>query len=259
MRSWRRSPKLCLRRTYDVLASDDKADMSTAIAPSPSVPADVPALLSLNAGYVDTAGFLALHGLFTAHVTGNFVTIGAALAFGTSGVVTKLLALPTFCVAVASARLLRYWLIERRIPVLRTMLALMVVLLAVGGAIAIRFGPFESGDAGPALAAGLMLVAGMAIQNAVQRVHLPSAPPTTIMTGTTTQIMLDVADLIHGASPTQAATVRAHIISLAKAVLAFAVGCGCGALLYTQVGTWCFVIPPVIALLVLVRHEAVKP
>ena len=36
-------------------------------------------LLSFNAGYVDTASFLALHGLFSAHVTGNFVTLGAAL------------------------------------------------------------------------------------------------------------------------------------------------------------------------------------
>ena len=50
----------------------------------------LPTLLSFNGGYVDTAGYLALQGLFTAHVTGNFVTIAAALAFGTSGVVTKL-------------------------------------------------------------------------------------------------------------------------------------------------------------------------
>ena len=50
--------------------------------------------LSLLAGYVDTAGFLALHGLFTAHVTGNFVTMGAALTHGSSGAVAKLLALP---------------------------------------------------------------------------------------------------------------------------------------------------------------------
>lgn len=35
-------------------------------------------ILSFNAGYVDTASFLALHGLFAAHVTGNFVTLGAA-------------------------------------------------------------------------------------------------------------------------------------------------------------------------------------
>jgi uncharacterized membrane protein YoaK (UPF0700 family) len=39
----------------------------------------LPLLLSLNAGYVDTAGFLALQGLSTAHVTGKFVTLGVAL------------------------------------------------------------------------------------------------------------------------------------------------------------------------------------
>lgn len=65
----------------------------------------VPSLLSFNGGFVDTAGFLALHGLFTAHVTGNFVTLGAAIALGTSGILAKLLALPTFCVVVMLARI----------------------------------------------------------------------------------------------------------------------------------------------------------
>jgi uncharacterized membrane protein YoaK (UPF0700 family) len=37
-------------------------------------------LLSFNAGYVDTAVFLALQGLFAAHVTGNFVTLGGGHA-----------------------------------------------------------------------------------------------------------------------------------------------------------------------------------
>src|ERR1700693_786698 len=46
----------------------------------------LPVLLSVNGGFVDTAGFLALQGLFTSHVTGNFVTLGAALVLGTSGV-----------------------------------------------------------------------------------------------------------------------------------------------------------------------------
>jgi uncharacterized membrane protein YoaK (UPF0700 family) len=40
----------------------------------------LPILLSVNGAYVGTAGFLALQGRFTARVTGNLVTAGAALA-----------------------------------------------------------------------------------------------------------------------------------------------------------------------------------
>ena len=65
----------------------------------------LPALLSFNGGYVDTAGYIALQGLFTAHVTGNFVTIGSALVFGSSGVIAKLLALPVFCAITIITRL----------------------------------------------------------------------------------------------------------------------------------------------------------
>jgi hypothetical protein len=46
----------------------------------PSMPA-MPVLLSVTAGYVDTAGYLALQRLFIAHVTGNFVT-GAHAGLG---------------------------------------------------------------------------------------------------------------------------------------------------------------------------------
>src|SRR5215813_3836826 len=89
----------------------------------------LPLLLSLNAGLVDTAGFLALQGLFTAHVTGNFVTLGASLVLGTSGAIAKLLALPVFSVVVIASRLLSSALVRRSRPALKIILAVKLVLL----------------------------------------------------------------------------------------------------------------------------------
>jgi len=215
----------------------------------------VPTLLSFAAGFTDTAGFLAMHGLFTAHVTGNFVTIGAALVMGATGIVTKLLALPTFCAVVILARLLRYRLVAAGRPVFRTLLAIQLVLLVLGGAVAIAHGRFEHGDAPAAMLAGLLLVAGMAVQNAVQRVHLGSAPPTTMMTGTTTQLMLDVADLLHGLPAEQRAAARGRMARMGGAVLTFAAGCAAAALLYRYVGMWCFVLPPVLVLAALCHGD----
>src|ERR1700729_164447 len=101
----------------------------------------LPLLLTLTAGFVDTAGFLALQGLFTAHVTGNFVTLGAALVLGSSGVLAKLLALPVFCAVVIAARLLGTLLSKRNGPVFEILVGLKVVLLVAGAALAIHFGP----------------------------------------------------------------------------------------------------------------------
>src|ERR1700735_753212 len=93
----------------------------------------VPGLLSFNGGFVDTAGFLALQGLFTAHVTGNFVTLAAALVTGTSGAVAKLLSLPVFCVVVAIARVVGNVLGSRPTLRFRAMMGAQLVLLIAGG------------------------------------------------------------------------------------------------------------------------------
>src|SRR5258708_19845371 len=96
---------------------------------APETKSTLPLLLSFTAGYVDTAGFLALQGLFTAHVTGNFVTLGASLALGTSGAVAKLLALPVFCAVVIAVRLLSSLLSRQVRAVFRTILLLQLILL----------------------------------------------------------------------------------------------------------------------------------
>jgi uncharacterized membrane protein YoaK (UPF0700 family) len=206
----------------------------------------LPLLLSLNAGFVDTAGFLALQGLFTAHVTGNFVTLGASLVLGTSGAVAKLLALPVFCTVVVAIRLLSSALLRRERPALKIILSLKVVLLIAGAALAIHFGPFRNGDAWQAVVTGMVLVAAMAIQNAAHRIHLGSAPPSTLMTGTTTQIMIDLADMIQPPRPDSTEYPGARLLGMSINIVVFAAGCAAAALLYARVGVWCFVVPPVL-------------
>src|SRR5215510_4561715 len=121
----------------------------------------IAALLSFNGGFVDTAGFLGLEGLFTAHVTGNFVTLGAALVFGTHGVIAKLLALPEFIVMVALAKVAGTALSAGGLPALRILLAAKVLLLLAFFALAVLLGPFATSDTPAGLLTGFAGVAAM--------------------------------------------------------------------------------------------------
>ncbi|HEV7985960.1 MAG TPA: YoaK family protein [Steroidobacteraceae bacterium] len=215
----------------------------------------LPVLLSVNGGFVDTAGFLALHGLFTSHVTGNFVTLGAALVLGTSGVVAKLLALPMFCAVVLTTRLLSNALPAGPWPALRTLLGVMLLLLITGAYLAIRLGPFHSGDGWQALVTGMTLVTAMAIQNATHRIHMANTSPTTIMTGNTTQLMIDLADTMGRLSTEDRRTIRGRLKRMSASVAAFALGCTGAALFYAFRGNWCFVVPPLIALYTLAVRD----
>jgi uncharacterized membrane protein YoaK (UPF0700 family) len=216
----------------------------------------LPRILSVNAGFLDAAAFLALKGLFTAHVTGNFVTLGAALVLGTSGALAKLLALPVFCIVVLLARLASYLLRARSLRVMSTLLATQLALMVLGAVLATWFGPFASADGPAALVTGMILVAAMAIQNAAHRVHLASAPPSTIMTATTTQIMIDLGDVLHGLAPERAKAVRGRLTQMTVSVLAFAAGCSLGALLYAWLSVLCFWAPPALVLGALSMRKA---
>lgn len=223
--------------------------------------AALPLLLALNGGYVDTAGYLALQGLFPAHVTGNFVTLGASLVLGTSGVAAKLIALPAFCLVVVLARLLGNVIRDRGGDALRILFGIKLVLLIAGAALAIHFGPFPDGDAWTALVTGWALIAAMAIQNAVQRIHMPGAPPTNIMTGNTTQLMIDLADVVFGTTdgnPPDAALAR--LKRIAATLGTFIAGCAAGAALFAYAGMWCFAAPPLVALAaILIRADFAPP
>jgi uncharacterized membrane protein YoaK (UPF0700 family) len=199
--------------------------------------ATIAALLSFNGGFVDTAGFLGLAGLFTAHVTGNFVTLGAALVLGSHGIVGKILALPEFILVIALARLAGAAMRARKAPVLRVFMIAEIALLFAFFTLAVAYGPFPDPDSPAALLTSFAGIAAMALQNAFQRVHLSSLPPTTLMTGNTTQATIDAVDLIMGAGPS--GETRARFARVALSILWFALGCAVAATLYWLVGFWC--------------------
>jgi uncharacterized membrane protein YoaK (UPF0700 family) len=111
------------------------------------------------------------------------------------------------------------------------MLAKVLLLLAFL-VVAVTLGPFPDSDVPAALLTGFMGVAAMAIQNAAQRVHLANLPPTTIMTGNTTQAVLDAVDLLRGAPADQAAALAARFHRTLGSILYFAMGCAVAAALY---------------------------
>jgi uncharacterized membrane protein YoaK (UPF0700 family) len=216
----------------------------------------LPQLLSFNAGYVDTLGFLALSGLFTAHVTGNFVTLGATAALGLGGALSKLLALPVFCFVVFASRLtcLKLQAVDRS-PI-RPMLIVKLAFLAGVAIFALYHGPFHADENIVTLVVGLALVCAMAIQNGLHRAHLSKAPPSTLMTGTTTQIMLDLADLLVSAKPEETAALKARILKMGMAVVTFALGCGLGAAGYMFAPAVAFTLPAILATIALFASTA---
>jgi len=205
------------------------------------------ACLSFNAGFVDTTGFLALQGLFTAHVTGNFVTLGAALVMGSNGIIAKLIALPEFIGVIVIAHLAGLALSRRQKPVLKVLLFGETLLLLGFFLLAVRLGPFPDSDAPLALLTGFAGVAAMAVQNAAQRAHLSASPPTTIMTGNTTQAVLDAVELLHGGDPAKHAAVQTRLLRTIAVIFCFGGGCAAAAVLYTLAGAWSLALPVLVA------------
>jgi len=213
----------------------------------PTIHRSMAPALSFNGGFVDTVGFLALQGLFTAHVTGNFVTLGVSIVHGTSGALAKLLALPVFVLVVGLSHLAAVSIHRRGRVALRPLLMLHTLLLAVFAVLAIQMGPFNDGDSAVALITGMTGVAAMAIQNAISRQHLKGAPPTTLMTGNVTQGAIDVFALIGLKDENERAAIRQRLKPIGLNLLGFTAGCIGAALLYLGIGLWCLILPVLVA------------
>jgi len=197
-------------------------------------------ILSFVSGFVDTAGFIALGGVFTAHVTGNFVLAGASIVrANTEGVFVKLVMFPIFVAAVG----LSYWaacFLERKNKnALFYLMLSEAVFLLIFAVVGFYFQPESSikMTENQVLFVGGIGVLAMAIQNAFMKLHLPKMTMTTVMTGNVTQFSIDLTKRIFGvfnsdANKESGAEISARIGKVGTVLLGFLVGAIAGALLF---------------------------
>jgi uncharacterized membrane protein YoaK (UPF0700 family) len=159
-------------------------------------------LLSWVAGFVDTSAFIILFGLFTAHVTGNIALAGSSfVSSDTETTITRLLMLPTFVLTVALTSLLARHARRQQWCVFGVLLTAEAIALAVFLMMGITLSPALLLDVQEdlILPIGISGVVAMAIQNALMKEAkgvFKSYIPTTVMTGNTTQLTIDVVQLI---------------------------------------------------------------
>jgi uncharacterized membrane protein YoaK (UPF0700 family) len=210
------------------------------------MPAHEDTLLALIAGFVDTLGFVALFGLFTAHVTGNFVLIGADLAGQGTGVLVKLLAFPAFVSGVAlSSLVVKSVHRQRSARAARTLYLLQSLFLAMFLAAGLQAVPVTTPDSPWVLIAGALGATAMGVQNAHARLVKRAGVPNTVMTGNVTQAVLDAIDLMVGGNeePAERRAVRERFTATLPAVIGFAAGAASGALGYTHLSFWALLLP----------------
>lgn len=210
--------------------------------------------LAFTAGFVDAAAFIALAGLFTAHVTGNFVLIGAELISSSTGVIAKVCALPAFILAVVVTRLVALALERRGFAPLRALLGFEAVVLAAFGVFGVWLAPFASPDSLSAVSVGMLGVTAMGIQNAIGRLALGHLAATTVMTVNVTQTVLDAVDLWRGKLGDEGQA-RARLRRMLPAVIAFAVGALAGAFGVAAWSFWCLSVPVAVLVGLMIAAE----
>ena len=200
-----------------------------------------PVLLTMVGGAIDTIGFIALFGFFTAHVTGNLVLAGAALVKGGTGVWIKLAAIPLFILTVVITKLLidRSQVKHKTLSYLFLFEAIFLCAFMVAG---LYFEPFKNADAiTVAITGGLGLIA-LAIRNTSSKTLIKNISPSTMMTGNTTQLGIDISNYVRDRSPDNSKKLK-HSFSI---VMSFVIGAFFGAFLYVYLDFWSvgfFVLP----------------
>lgn len=222
-------------------------------------------LLSWVAGFVDTSAFIILFGLFTAHVTGNIALAGASFVSSDEGsTITRLTMIPVFMLSVAATSLLARYARHKKWPVFAVLLTAEAVALSGFLVVGTQLSPSLLLDVQEDLIfpIGMAGVISMAIQNALMKEAkgvFKSYIPTTVMTGNTTQLTIDIVQFFcaklsnpDAKSPNpEAEEAIDRIGRVFPTILGFGLGGFAAAYLVLVSETWWSLVLPLIVILIL--------
>ena len=154
-------------------------------------------IMAAIAGFSDVFGFIALHQLFTAHITGNIVMAISYAIYHIPGISPRLIAIPTFIIFAIIATIiiethgitkfaLRIWL--------TTELLLFVLLMYLG----IVFRDHFVVTTNTFTIIAMIPVTAMAIHNTLMKTYFRGIPVFTVMTGNLSQLIISTTSLSLG-------------------------------------------------------------
>ena len=202
--------------------------------------------LAAVAGFVDTTGFIMFAGLFLAHVTGNFVVLGATLSGQDRGsTLLKVAVLPLFISGVVIGWVILRISARRGSRRLAATEALLLLTCGVGGVLGARGLLNPSVSEICSVACGVL---AMGVQSMLSRSL--KLPMTHVMTGNVTQLTVDVLDTRFNHADSSSSAKKNSAL-----VMAFATGAGSAGLIVPYLGLAALLIPAILLLVLAVAIE----
>jgi uncharacterized membrane protein YoaK (UPF0700 family) len=194
---------------------------------------------------VDVIGFLSLR-IFTAHVTGNIVLIGALMVRHDRVNLAQILAVPVFMLAVAATWMIAKASRRRGADLMRLLLLSQFLLIICVLIFTVITKPSINPHGLMATIAAMIAVTAMGCQFALLRLALPVAPSTAVMTGNLTNAVLALVDSSSRTRPLMENDSK-RLRGALHLLVGFFVGCVLATAALMYLGDWAWSLPAVLA------------
>jgi uncharacterized membrane protein YoaK (UPF0700 family) len=215
-------------------------------------------MLSFVAGYSDTSTFVGAGGLFSAHVTGNFVVFAYDIVTGQmSASWIKLISVPVFILAVTVSTLLVGYLniYKKGRP---TLLIMESLLLITAGAMTYFYRDEKMGIIREVIVP-MLIVFALGLQNAYGRLSVKEmSAPTTVMTGNVTQLFIDITNYLRFNGQNRH-DIAIRITKGMYVIFSFLAGCIGGGVITKSIGLCSILFAGILILFVSFLKEEAEP